>query len=239
MQGLSVRDYFPVIVGGLAIYTTNPVRGFHETLTKHERMLLDRAASAVEDDRYIPATPESVAAEQQFIIDYLERNREEQTFYAFRVADGTEPWTAPILYTGGLHNPLTPPCYNPHTLEAYVFKLARYVDLVPSVGRSVREHAQVASARLREYRAERETWYMAFGDRSIGGENYTNPPHFARSLFAAGALVEHLDAEQLTRFVDVPWCEADLYFIEKAAFALWVAGGRRWEMLDSPVRNEP
>ena len=68
MHGLSVRDYFPVIVGGLAIYTTNPVRGFHETLTKHERMLLDRAASAVEDDRYIPATPESVAAEQQFII---------------------------------------------------------------------------------------------------------------------------------------------------------------------------
>ena len=51
------------------------------------------------------------------------------------------------------------------------------------------------------YRAERVTWYMAFGDRLIGGENYTNPPHFARSLFAAGALVEHLDAEQLTRFI--------------------------------------
>ena len=126
MHGLSVRDYFPVIVGGLAIYTTNPVRGFHETLTKPERMLLDRAASAVEDDRYIPATPESVAAEQQFIIDYLERNPEQQTFYAFRVTDGTEPWTAPILYTGGLHNPHTPPCYNPHTLETYVLLRTAY-----------------------------------------------------------------------------------------------------------------
>ena len=126
MHGLSVRDYFPVIVGGLAICTTNPTRGFHETLTKHERMLLDRAASTAEDDRYIPATPESVAAEQQFIIDYLERNREEQTFYAFRVADGTEPWTAPILYTGGLHNPHTPPCYNPHTLETYVLLRTAY-----------------------------------------------------------------------------------------------------------------
>jgi hypothetical protein len=80
---------------------------------------------------------------------------------------------------------------------------------------------------------------MAFGDRLIGGENYTNPPHFARSLFAAGALVEHLDAEQLRHFIDVPWCEGDLYFIEKATFALWVTGGRRWEMLDWPLRQEP
>ena len=81
------------------------------------------------------------------------------------------------------------------TSHLHVFKLARYVDLVPSVGRGVREHVPVAPTRLREYRAERETWHMAFGDRLIGGENYTNPLHFARSLFAAGALVEHLDEE--------------------------------------------
>ena len=124
------------------------------------------------------------------------------------------------------------------TSHLHVFKLARYVDLVPSVGHSLRKHAPVAPVRLREYRAERETWSMAFGDRLIGGENYTNPPHFARSLFAAGAFVEHLDAEKLTRFVDVAWCEGDLYFIEKAALALWVAAGRHWETLDSRVRQE-
>lgn len=126
MYGLSVRDYFPVIVGGLAIYTTNPVRGFHETLTSHERMLLQRAAPTGDDDRYIPATSESVDGEQQFIIDYLKRKPYEQTFYAFRVADGTEAWTAPILYTGGLHNPHTPPCYNPQTLETYVLLRTAY-----------------------------------------------------------------------------------------------------------------
>ena len=121
------------------------------------------------------------------------------------------------------------------TSHLHVFKLARYVDLVPSVARCLREHAPVASARLREYRAERETWYMAFGDRLIGGENYTNPPHFARSLFAVGVFIEQIDAEKLTRFVDVPWCEGDLYFIEKAVLALWVAAGRHWETLDSRV----
>lgn len=124
------------------------------------------------------------------------------------------------------------------TSHLHVFKLARYVDLVPSVGRCLREHAPVASARLREFRAERETWYMAFGDRLIGGENYTNPPHFARSLFAAGVFIEQIDADKLTRFVDVPWCEGDLYFVEKAASAVWVAAGRRWETLDSQGRQK-
>ncbi len=126
LHGLSIRDYFPVIVGGLAIYTTNPVRGFHETLTTHERMLLDRTGSTGEDDRYIPATIESIDDEQQFIIDYLARNPQEQTFYAFRVTDGIETWTAPILYTGGLHNPPSPPCYNPRSLETYVLLRTAY-----------------------------------------------------------------------------------------------------------------
>jgi hypothetical protein len=40
-------------------------------------------------------------------------------FYAFRVSDGQEPWIAPILYTGGPHNPLTPPCVNPQTGEVF------------------------------------------------------------------------------------------------------------------------
>ena len=63
-------------------------------------------------------------------------------------------------------------------------------------------------------------WYLALGDRFVGGENYTNPLHFGRALFARAALLEQLPVDELFRFVDVPSCNADFYFIEKCALAL-------------------
>ena len=101
------------------------------------------------------------------------------------------------------------------------FKLARYCDLTPEVGAALRRFSGgFAEQRLRAFREERNGWFMAFGDRFIGGENYTNPLHFPRSLFAGAALVEGLPAEELSAFLDVPWCPADFYFIEKCALAL-------------------
>ena len=44
--------------------------------------------------------------------------------------------------------------------------------------------------------------------------------HFDRALFAAAALIEELPADELLRFIDVPACKADFYFIEKCALAL-------------------
>ena len=58
--------------------------------------------------------------------------------------------------------------------------------------------------------------------KMIGGENSCSPPHFAGSLFRGAALVECAPAADLTAWVDVPWCAADLYFIEKVALALRV-----------------
>jgi len=60
------------------------------------------------------------------IVAFLKAHPTEQTFYAFRIADGQEPWLAPILYTAGLHNAPTPPCYNPVTGEVYVFLRSAY-----------------------------------------------------------------------------------------------------------------
>jgi outer membrane protein assembly factor BamB len=119
LQGLSARDYFPVVCRGLVFLTTNPVKDFHTILTEHQEMLVRRTGFTGPDKRYIPGTPDDVAREQEFIVDFLKAHPEEQTFYAFRVADGAEPWVAPILYTGGLHNPLTPPCFNPRTGEVF------------------------------------------------------------------------------------------------------------------------
>ncbi len=126
LAGLSQRDHFPVITGGLALVTTNPVHEFHWTLTTHQQMLIKRTGFEGKDTRYIPGTANDVRAEQDFILEHLKRRPSEQTFYALRVADGKEPWTAPVLYTAGLHNPPTPPCVNLKTGNVYVFLRTAY-----------------------------------------------------------------------------------------------------------------
>lgn len=119
LAGLTLRDYAPVVVGGLVLVTTSPVKDFHTILDEHQAMLIRRAGFSGKDPRYAPGAEPEVRAEQEFIVDFLRAHPEEQTFYALRLADGTEPWVAPVLYTGGLHNPMSPPCFNPVTGEVF------------------------------------------------------------------------------------------------------------------------
>jgi hypothetical protein len=107
------------------------------------------------------------------------------------------------------------------TAHLHVHKLARYCRLTPEIAASLLRHdAGAAKQRLHACREMRNGWYLAFGDRVIGGENYTNPPHFARALFAGAALIEELPADELASYIDVPWCKGDMYFIEKCVLAL-------------------
>jgi len=126
LQGLSVRDYSPVIYGGLVFITTNPVKDFHTILSENEQMLIRRTGYMGKDPRYISGSEQDVENEQAFIVDYLKKHPSEQTFYAFSIKDGTEPFIAPILYTGGLHNPLTPPCVNKKSGEIFVHIRSAY-----------------------------------------------------------------------------------------------------------------
>jgi hypothetical protein len=118
------------------------------------------------------------------------------------------------------------------TKKLHNARLSRYCDLVPEVGEAlVRFSAGCGAGHLKSFREERNGWFIAFGDRFIGGENYTNPIHFPRSLFAGAALIEQLPGEQLLAFIDVPWCKGDFYFIERCTFALWANAGRPWKPL--------
>jgi hypothetical protein len=120
LPGLRIRDYAPVVAGGLIFLTTNPVKDFHTILEEHQRMLIQRTGWTGKDLRYIPGSDEDVAREQEFIVKFLTEHPEERTFHVFRVSDGSEPFVAPILYTGGLHNPPTPPCVNRESGEIFV-----------------------------------------------------------------------------------------------------------------------
>jgi hypothetical protein len=118
------------------------------------------------------------------------------------------------------------------TKKLHNARLSRYCDLVPEVGEALAWFsAGCGAGRLKLYREERNGWFLAFGDRFIGGENYTNPIHLPRSLFAGAALIEQLPAQQLLGFIDVPWCKGDFYFIERCLLALWADAGRPWKKL--------
>jgi hypothetical protein len=118
------------------------------------------------------------------------------------------------------------------TKKLHNARLSRYCNLVPEVGGALARFSADCGARnLKSFRGERNGWFLAFGDRFIGGENYTNPIHFPRSLFAGAALIEQLPAQQLFTFVDVPWCKGDFYFIERCVLALWADVGRPWKQL--------
>ncbi|MGI8602295.1 MAG: PQQ-binding-like beta-propeller repeat protein [Verrucomicrobiales bacterium] len=126
LPGLTVRDYAPTIVGGLVIVTTNPVIDFHAIMSENEQMLIQRAGFQGRDARFISGSPDDVVREQDFIVEWLQRHPEEKCFHALDLEDGSEPWVAPILYSGGCHNPMTPPCFNPHTREVFVHVRSAY-----------------------------------------------------------------------------------------------------------------
>jgi hypothetical protein len=100
--------------------------------------------------------------------------------------------------------------------QSHNSKVPRYVELVPEVSLLLR---QSADEKLRYHvqglASQLPVWYQAFGERMIGGENYTNPPHLARGLFAALADGLQLPPGELARYLDQPWCKTDLYYVEK------------------------
>lgn len=121
-------------------------------------------------------------------------------------------------------NPVILEKTNSASKRLHNYKLARYCALTHEIAQCLRgPERELAASRLRAFREERNGWYLALGDRFVGGENYTNPLHFGRAVFAGAALIEKLPAEELLRFIDVPTCKADFYFIEKCALALQAA----------------
>jgi outer membrane protein assembly factor BamB len=116
LEGLSMRDQGPTIWQGLSIIRTNPADSFHTVLgrngdvlkqiqlslqkTDEDKVLMDKW-----NDLIMHPTPRRIEAEQNGVIDYLKKNAYDRCFYALRLEDGKEQWTAPVFYTCGLHNP--------------------------------------------------------------------------------------------------------------------------------------
>ncbi len=111
------------------------------------------------------------------------------------------------------------------TKSLHHFKLARYLHL-PEPALVMLRHDGTAAERVRPFREARPGWWMAFGDRLIGGENYTTSPDFGRALFGAATDLEPPAPQQMHAWLDVPWCKGDLYQIERLALLIRATAGK-------------
>lgn len=112
-----------------------------------------------------------------------------------------------------------------HTIVGlHAARMPRYEDLTPEIGRLLADHAGAAlRENLADLDRELPVWYQAWGERQVGGENYINSPRIVGGLFLARAYGLTRDEALLERYLDQPWCKADLYYIEKLA-AMLAAG---------------
>ena len=101
-------------------------------------------------------------------------------------------------------------------------KMALFADLTPEVAAIVRRDAPEAAAKVwKTFESLCATWWLAGEERQVHyGENFIDPPDFARDAFAAAAWVGRTEKEVLVRRVDQPFSQADLTYIRKIAIAL-------------------
>jgi hypothetical protein len=104
----------------------------------------------------------------------------------------------------------------------------RWRHMTPDVARLLREHAGDIHRRLVDVYVDhhRPAWWLAWGPELMWrNETPFSFPTMSAEIFAAKALILREPAEKLTQYVDLPWCKADEYYIQKLALALAVAGG--------------
>ncbi len=146
LAGLSLRDQGPTIWSGLAIVRTNPADPFHkvlgrngETLEAIQREIPRTSEDAVLLDKWsdllLAPRPDRRNAENRQVTEHLKEHPHDQSFYAFDLEDGRQPWIAPIFYTCGLHNPPTPPTFDPETGHLYTLSRSALTYYVRGVRR--------------------------------------------------------------------------------------------------------
>ncbi len=131
LPGLSLRDAAPTIWADKVVVRTNPAKPFHEALHEGARLVgeiqrripLDEKEDKVVvnngNQYFLRRTNRREKAEYEGVLHYLAQHPSSRTWFTLNLSDGKEPWIVPVLFTAGLHNPPTPPTFNPKTGELY------------------------------------------------------------------------------------------------------------------------
>ncbi|MGB9688783.1 PQQ-binding-like beta-propeller repeat protein [Thermogutta sp.] len=111
---------------------------------------------------------------------------------------------------------------------------ARWRNLSPEVARLLARFARPVQEGLMERYVDhhRPTWWLAWNvELAWRNESPFSLPSMAQEIFSAKALVLQTPPDVLATWLDIPWCSADLYYIEKLAWTLQACRGIIWRPL--------
>lgn len=100
---------------------------------------------------------------------------------------------------------------------------ARWRNLTPEIARLIATYADDVARQLMALTVDyhRPTWWLAWNvELASRNESPFSLPTMAAEIFAAKALILQEPADRLQSWLDIPWCQADLYYIQKLVWCL-------------------
>lgn len=105
---------------------------------------------------------------------------------------------------------------------------ARWRNLTPEVARLCSKYAGDLQRQLIERYVDyhRPTWWLAWNvELAWRNECPFSLPTMSLEIFAAKAMILGEPAERLCQYLDIPWCKADLYYIQKLVWCIEAEAG--------------
>jgi hypothetical protein len=109
---------------------------------------------------------------------------------------------------------------------------ARYRHLTPEVGHFLANYVLMMHQNLMDVYVDyhRPTWYLAWTVETMWRNECPFAfPTVSIEVFTARALILREPAEKLNRFLDLPWCKADLFYIQKLVFCIEANESVTWQ----------
>jgi PQQ-like domain/PQQ enzyme repeat len=109
---------------------------------------------------------------------------------------------------------------------------SRWRNLTPEVGRLCAKYAlQIQKHLMNTYvDYHRPTWYLAWNVETMWrNECPFSFPTLSAEVFAARALILGEPGRELERFLDIPWCKGDLFYIQKLVYCIEAYGQITWQ----------
>ena len=108
----------------------------------------------------------------------------------------------------------------------------RWRHLTPEVGRLLQTYAEPTHRHLMDVYVDyhRPTWWLAWNvELMLRNESPFSLPTMSAEIFDARALVLREPQKQLAGYLDLPWCRADLFYLQKLVACLEASGKPTWE----------
>jgi hypothetical protein len=109
---------------------------------------------------------------------------------------------------------------------------SRWRHLTPEIGRFCAVYAGQIHKHLMDVYVDyhRPAWYLAWGVETMWRNECPFAfPTMPAEVFAAKALILHEPADKLTNYLDIPWCKADLFYIQKIVLCIEAGNKVTWQ----------